>query len=183
MAMLYVLTCIFLLRWSLWMYEMLFSIQDLNLLIGLESRGEMSGHAAKLSFVIEAFLRNLWRRCFIERLCVSLSGFSESTAEGFNKTHQEPAQAWPQLQLQAHPPWLQERRQRQVRGCSVCVFMPWYYQPLLLPQISSPLFCRGTTCLCLWWSCGIQVMSLQPAGKDFVYGIWSTLVSANKAPT
>lgn len=50
-------------------------------------------------------------------LCLSPSGLFKSAAEGLHKTHQESTQTRPQLQLQTHPSWLQERRQWQVGVC------------------------------------------------------------------
>lgn len=75
-------------------------------------------------------------------LCLSLSGLSKSTAKGLDKTHQESTQAGPQLQLQTHPPWLQECWQWQVGVCcedaavclgmmdlSICLFSPGLFLP------------------------------------------------------
>lgn len=97
---------------------------------------DVSCPAAKLSRVTdisETFLTNLqWHR-LIDCLCLPPTGLSKSAAEGLDKTHQESTQTWPQLQLQTHPSWLQERRQWQVGVClsafcsdaGVCVLVRW----------------------------------------------------------
>lgn len=76
-------------------------------------------------------------------VCLSLSGLSQSTAERLDKTHQESTQIRPQLQLQTHPSWLQERRQWQVSVCSV------FCAGVRLLDLFVCLFYSGTS-VC-WW--------------------------------
>lgn len=83
--------------------------------------------AAKMSLMIDIVEISSIKRLshfLIDHLCLSPSGFSKSATEGLDKTHQEPTQTWPQLQLQTHPAWLQECWQWQVRVCGCwCEFV------------------------------------------------------------
>ncbi len=79
--------------------------------------------AAKSSLLTDISKTSIARQqchSFMECVCVFLSGISESTAEGLHKTHQEPTQTGPQLQLQTHPSRFQERWQWQVGGLVRC---------------------------------------------------------------
>lgn len=95
---------------------------------------------------------------------LSPAGLPQSSAEGLNKTHQEPTQTWPQLQLQTHPSRFQEHRQWQVGIC--CMFLVWWIFPHFCSIVAAFFYTLAFNsgqrrCLCLALRVLLKPVNLQ----------------------